>query len=257
MYESNQLLKGKIAVVSGAAQGIGRGIAELFSHEGATVVFCDINKEGAENAALETGSSTGQSVDFAQIDVTDKQAVDAFIKKIVETHKKIDILANVAGIVRLAPLVDLSEEDWDAVMSVNVKGPLFMMQAVGKVMMEQKHGKIINIASDSGKRPFPNEAAYCSSKSALIGLTRVGALELGRYNINCNAICPGATDTPLLREYYMKTDEDRKEYAAATALNRIAEPHDIAKVAVFFASHYSDHITGEVVLATAGDGFGE
>ena len=257
MYQSNQLLKGKVAVVTGAAQGIGKGIAELFSHEGATVVFCDINEEGAQTAASETERSTKSPVDSTRIDVTDKKAVDALIKNMVKKHKRIDILANVAGIVRLAPLVDLSEEDWDAVMSVNVKGPLFMMQAVGKVMMEQKSGKIINIASDSGKRPFPHEAAYCSSKSALIGLTRVGALELGPYNINCNAICPGATDTPLLRKFYMKTDQDREEYAAATALNRIAEPHDIAKVAVFFASHYSDHITGEVVLATAGDGFGE
>ena len=257
MYQTNNLLIGKVSIVTGAAQGIGKGIAQLYAHESARVIFCDLNGAEAEQAANETQSLTSNPTDFAQVDVTNKQAVDQFIREIVEKYKKIDILANVAGIVRLAPLVDLSEEDWDAVMAVNVKGPLFMMQAVGKVMMKQKSGKIINIASDSGKRPFPNEAAYCASKSALIGLTRVGALELGLYNINCNAICPGATDTPLLRKYYMKTDEDCKAYAEATALKRIAKPQDIAKIAVFFASHYSNHITGEVVLATAGDGFGE
>lgn len=257
MSTSRLLLEGKVAIVTGAAQGIGQGIAEVFSQEGGRVVFLDIKGLEAEQAAAAVSRLTGNPTKAVQVDVTQKAAVFRAIDEVVATFGSVDILVNAAGIVRLAPALDLTETDWDAVMGVNVKGALFASQAAGRLMMTQRSGKIINIASDSGKRPFPNEAAYCASKSALIGLTRVFALELGPYGVNCNAICPGATDTPLLREHYMRTEADRQRFVDATALKRIASPQDIGKVALFFASHLSDHITGEVVLATAGDGMGE
>ncbi len=251
------LIENKIAIVSGAASGIGLGIAELFSEEGAKVALFDINYEGAKKAAQEISNKTKRETFPVGVDITKKKDVIAAVKSVVEHFDTVDILVNAAGVVKLGHAVDLSEEDFDFVMAVNVKGTLFLSQEAGKVMMKQKSGKIVNIASDSGKRPFPDEVAYCSSKSAVIGMTRVFALELGPYNINSNAIAPGATDTPLLRTLYMKTDEDRQTYINATALKRIAKPIDIAKVALFLACPLSDHVTGEIILTSAGDGFGE
>jgi len=251
------LLANKIAIVTGAASGIGYGIADLFAQEGAKVALCDINSNGVTKAAEEISKKNKSETIPITIDITCKREVDEAVKRVINCFGRIDILVNAAGIVRLGPALELSEEDWDSVFDVNVKGALFFCQAVGKGMSEQKSGKIVNITSDSGKRPFPNEVAYCSSKSALIGLTRVFALELGPYNINSNAIAPGATDTPLLRSLYMKSEEDRRAYANATALKRIAQPRDIANVALFLASSLSDHVTGEIIMATAGDGFGE
>ena len=255
--ETNMLLKDKVAIVTGAASGIGKGIAELFSEEGAKVAICDVNEAGAKTAASEISQKTGGLILSVAVDITRKSKVEEAVAKIVDEFGTVDIVVNAAGIVRLAHAVDISEKDWDETFAVNVKGALFFCQAAGKVMMKQKSGKMVNIASDSGKRPFLDEVAYCSSKSAMIGMTRVFALELGPYNINSNAIAPGATDTPLLRKFYMKTEEDRQIYIAATALKRIASPRDIAKVALFLASTLSDHVTGEIILTSAGDAFGE
>ncbi len=251
------LLKDKVAIVTGAASGIGYGIAELFCEEGVKVALCDVNADGVAKAANELAQKYSAKTLPVTVDITKKQDVVSAVAKVVNNFGTVDILVNAAGIVRLAHAVDISEEDWDAVMAVNVKGALFFCQEAGKVMMKQKSGKIVNITSDSGKRPFPDEVAYCSSKSALIGLTRVFALELGPYNINSNAIAPGATDTPLLRKFYMKSEQDRQTYINATALKRIATPRDIAKVALFLASTLSDHVTGEIILTSAGDAFGE
>jgi NAD(P)-dependent dehydrogenase (short-subunit alcohol dehydrogenase family) len=251
------LLEGKVSIVTGAASGMGKEISELFSEEGSIVVLCDIDEEGIKKAAAQIKEKTGRKTLPITLDVTKKNEVEKAVAQVVEAFGSVDVIVNAAGIIRLAPAVDLSEQDWDDTIAVNVKGTLFLCQAAGKVMIKQKSGKMVNISSDSGKRPFPNEVAYCSSKSAVIGLTRVFALELGPYNINSNAIAPGATDTPLLREYYMKTEKDRQTYIAATALKRIAMPRDIAKVALFLASTLSDHITGEIILASAGDAYGE
>ncbi len=251
------LLKDKVALITGAASGIGKGIARLFSEEGANVVLCDINQEGVKTAAVEIKKNTGNDTLPIIVDITNRVEVFDAVESAISEFKSINVLVNAAGIVRLAKAVDISEKDWDDTFAVNVKGALFFCQAVGKYMMKQKGGKFVNITSDSGKRPFPNEVAYCSSKSALIGMTRVFALELGPYNINSNAIAPGATDTPMLRTYFMKNEDDRKQYIAATALKRIAEPRDIAKVALFLASSLSDHVTGEIILTSAGDAFGE
>jgi NAD(P)-dependent dehydrogenase (short-subunit alcohol dehydrogenase family) len=251
------LLEGKVVIVTGAASGIGNGIAELFSEEGANIALCDINAEGAKTAAAQISEKTGRKTLPIAVDITRKNEVDKAVAQVVKELGTVDILVNAAGIVRLSHAVDISEKDWDDTFAVNVKGALFFCQAAGKVMMRQNSGKIVNIASDSGKRPFPDEVAYCASKSAMIGMTRVFALELGPYNINSNAIAPGATDTPMLRKFYMKTEKDHQNYIAATALKRIAEPRDIAKVALFLASTLSDHVTGEIILTSAGDAFGE
>jgi len=244
------LLKEKVAIVTGAARGIGRGIAEVLSSQGAKVILCDINEQEAKKSAEEISKKTGMETKAVKFDVTNMDNIRELVNLAVKDYGRIDILVNNAGIIILQSVEEVDEKSWDRTYDVNVKGPFFLSQAVAKVMMKQKSGKIINIASDSGLHAWSNESAYASSKSALISLTRVLAIELGPYDINCNAICPGATDTTMLRGF---GEEKIKECVEATCLKRIATPVDIGNVVLFLASYLSDHITGEHIVVTAGE----
>ncbi len=247
------LLENKIALVTGAAQGLGEGIADLFSREGAVVVLCDMKASAGGAAAAAIAQSTGRKTLFRRLDVRNCTEIATLVRSVDAELGRIDILVNCAGVCRPTPLFEMTEEIWDLHHDVNVKGPFFLMQEVCRCMVAKGGCKIVNIASDSGVAAFPDETAYGSSKAALIGLTRVIAKDMGRYGIYCNAICPGAILTPMLKGTFLTTAEKEHEYAEATALKRIAQPEDIARVALFFASHLSDHVTGEHLLATAGD----
>ncbi len=247
------LLKDKVAIVTGAAQGIGKSIASLFSENGAKVILCDVLEEAGKSAAAEIKAALGNETEFIKLDITKKKDIEAVCESALERFGRIDVLVNNAGILKHALIVDMTEEDWDAIFKVNVKGTFLFTQAVGKIMIKQKSGKIINISSCSGKKPTMEEAAYCASKSAIIGLTRVTALELGRYGINCNAICPGATDTEMVRKTFLTSPETEQQWIDKTALKRLGKPEDIAKVALFLASELSDHITGEAIIVSAGE----
>jgi NAD(P)-dependent dehydrogenase (short-subunit alcohol dehydrogenase family) len=244
------LIKEKIAIVTGAARGIGRGIAEVLSSEGAKVILCDINEQEAKKSAEEIRNKTGIETKAVKFDVINMHDIRKLVNLTVNDYGRIDILVNNAGIIILQSVEEVDEKSWDKIYDVNVKGPFFLSQAVAKVMMKQKSGKIINIASDSGLHAWSNESAYASSKAALISLTRVLALELGPHNINCNAVCPGATDTPMLRGF---GEEKIKKCIEDTCLKRIATPVDIGNVVLFLASYLSDHITGEHIVVTAGE----
>ncbi len=247
------LLDNKVAVVTGAAQGIGEGIALLFSHEGATVAICDINGEGAKQTAFRIKTQTGLTVEAWELDVRDGEAVRSVVESIDSAFGRIDILVNCAGILKPVPFFEMTEEVWDSHFEVNVRGAFLMSQAVSRIMCTKGGCKIVNISSDSGVAPFADEAAYAASKSALIALTRSIAKDLGKYGIYCNAVCPGAVMTPMLRETYLHGPEKEKEYIEANALKRMAQPEDIARIVLFFASQLSDHVTGEHLLANAGD----
>lgn len=247
------LLKDKIAIVTGAAQGIGKAIARMYSENGAIVFFADLQEDRIRTAAEDVGKKTGVKTHPIMLDVTKKSSVEACIKTVLDMYGRIDILVNNAGILKHALLLEMDEKDWDKVFEVNVKGTFLMTQASGRVMKEQKSGKIINMSSCSGKKPTWEEAAYCSTKSAIIGLTRVTALELGIYGVNCNAICPGATDTEMIRSTFLTSPEIEQEWIAKTALKKLGQPEDQAKVAVFLASELSDHITGEALIVSAGE----
>ena len=251
------LLKDKIAIVTGAAQGIGFAIAKMYSEQGATVILLDVQKEKAEKAAAEIQKATGNKTAAFAVDITKKSEVDATIDKIVKQFGRIDVLVNNAGVIKHALLLDMDEKDWSWILDVNVKGTFLMTQAVGKVMVKQRKGKIVNISSCSGKKPTLEEGAYCASKSAIIGMTRVTALELGPYGINCNAICPGATDTVMLRSTIVTSPEIEREWIEKTALKKLGKPEDHAKVAVFLASDLSDHMTGESLIVSAGEIMGQ
>jgi 3-oxoacyl-[acyl-carrier protein] reductase len=247
------LLEDRIAVVTGAAQGLGYGIADLFSREGAVVVLCDTQEERGVRAAEEIQGRSGRRALFRALDVRNGEDGRRLLRSLDAELGRIDVLVNCAGICKPTDLFQMTEQIWDMHFDVNVKGPFLLIQELCRIMMAKGGCKIVNIASDSGVAAFPNEAAYGASKAALISLTRVVAKDMGRYGIYCNAICPGAILTPLLQETFLTTADKEREYAEATALKRIARPEDIARVALFLACRLSDHVTGEHLLATAGD----
>jgi NAD(P)-dependent dehydrogenase (short-subunit alcohol dehydrogenase family) len=251
------LLDGKIALVTGAAQGIGKGIATAFAAEGAVVVCTDIQAQKLAEAAREIGEKTGAAIKSYVLDVTDRNGMLAVVQTVEKELGRIDILVNNAGIQEWVPFLETGEEMWDRHQAVNVKGTFLLSQAVGRLMVRQGGGKIINIASDSGVAPTPEGgAAYCASKSAIIGLTRVIAKELGRHRVYCNAICPGAINTPMTERFLKTTWQKEKTLEAlaeTAALKRVGAPEDIGRVALFLASHLSDFVTGEHLLVTGGD----
>lgn len=251
------LIKDKVAIVTGAAQGIGRAIAQLFSENGAIVVLCDMQEDRVNDATRQIHSLTGFETMGIVLDVTIKPDVQLCMQKVLSAYGKIDILVNNAGILKHSLLLDMSEQDWDKVFAVNVKGTFLFTQAAGRVMKTQGSGKIVNMSSCSGKKPSMEEGAYCASKSAIIGLTRVTALELGQFGINCNAICPGATDTEMVRNTFLTSPAIEREWVEKTALKRLGTPQDMAKVALFLASSLSDHMTGESLIVSAGEIMGQ
>lgn len=250
------MLKDRIAIVTGAAQGIGKAIALAYAREGADVAVVDLDADKTQQVASAI-EALGRAALPIRADISSQAEVQAMVEKVLARFGRIDILVNNAGILRRAPLLEMSVADWDLVYAVNVRGTFLCTQAAGKVMVKQKGGKIINFSSCSGKKPDPWQAAYNSSKSAVIGLTRVTALELGPYGINCNAICPGATDTEMVRTSFLTSPEIEREWIEKTALKRLGQPEDMAKVAVFLASELSDHMTGEALIVSAGELMGQ
>jgi len=251
------LLEGKVAVVTGAAQGIGKGIATTLAGEGAVVVLLDIQEQKVADVAAEIHQKTGRTTRSRRLDVADGNGIRSVVEAIEQEFGRIDVLVNNAGVQEWMPFLETSEEMWDRHQAVNLKGTFLLSQAVGRIMVRQGGGKIINIASDSGVAPTPEGgAAYCTSKSAIIGLTRVIAKELGRHRVYCNAICPGAINTPMMERFLKTTwqkENSLEAWAEAAALKRIGQPEDIGRVALFLACHLSDFITGEHLLVTGGD----
>jgi len=248
-----RLLEGKSAIVTGAARGIGLAIAREFARHGCDVLGCDLNEEAMSAAASRIASETGRTVAGMRADVTKSADVKAVVRRALGLFGKIDILMNNAGILIHAPVLEMREADWDRIFDVNVKGFFLFAQAVGRQMVKQGFGRIINMSSCSGKKASPEEAAYCATKAAILGLNRVLALELGPHGINVNAICPGATDTEMVRSTFLTSPEIEKEWIEKTALKRLGTPEDQARVAVFLASELSAHVTGEALVVSAGE----
>jgi 2-dehydro-3-deoxy-D-gluconate 5-dehydrogenase len=251
------LLERKVALITGAAQGIGKAIATNLAAEGAVVVLTDIQEQKVALAAAEIHEKTGATTKSRRLDVTDVNGIRAVVEAVLEEFGRLDILVNNAGIQEWVPFLETTEEMWDRHQAVNVKSTFLLSQAVARIMVRQGGGKIINIASDSGIAPTPEgAAAYCASKSAIIGLTRVIAKELGPHRVYCNAICPGAINTAMTARFLETTGQKENSleaWAQMAALKRVGEPQDIGRVALFLASHLSDFMTGEHLLVTGGD----
>ncbi len=249
-----RLLESKVALITGAGRGIGKVIAEIFVKQGAKVVVGDINEEWVNNLAATLNEKKDSTAVAVSLDVSDPKSVDLAVQTALDTFNKLDILVNNAGIYRSHPFLGFPLKDFDHVYSVNVRGTFLCSQAAAIQMVKQeKGGSIICIASASGKKPDPGGTAYNSSKSAVIGLTRMMALELGEFNIRVNCILPGATDTEMLRGVFEAEPGLKKILEERTPLGKMARPEDQANAAVFLASELASHITGEQLVVSGGE----
>jgi len=247
------LLTDKVALVTGAARGIGRAIAEVYGEHGARVVVADVLLDKARAVAEGINAGDGRAIAL-QLNVADPGSVQQAVDATVAEFGRLDILVNNAGIHRGHMIVDFPIEDWEAVFAVNLRGTFLCSQAAARQMIKQGDGGcIINMSSASGKKPDPQGAAYCASKSAVIGFTRVLALELGEYGIRANAVLPGATDTKMLRDVTDRVPGLMDELVARTALDKVATPRDQANAFLFLASDLASHITGEQLVVAGGE----
>ena len=248
------LLTDKVALITGAARGIGRAIAEVYAEHGANVVVSDILMDKAQAVADGINAAGRPKAIALYLDVTDPESVRQAVDATVAEFGRIDVLVNNAGILRPHLIVDFPLEEWDLIFKVNVRGTFLCSQAAARQMIRQGGGGcIINISSASGKKADREESAYCASKSAIIGFTRVLALELGQYGIRANAILPGATDTEMVRELVEQVPGLIEELVAKTPLGRMATPRDQANGAVFLASDLASHVTGEQLVVSGGE----
>lgn len=247
------LLANKIALITGASRGIGKAIAEVYVEHGACVVVGDVTREVfAVAEAINQGSPHRAAA--VTLDVSNPEQVQAAVDTAVREFGRLDVVVNNAGINRPHPFLEFPLSDLEAVFKVNFYGSFLCAQAAARQMVKQGGGgSIINMSSASGKKPDMQGSAYNSSKSAIIGLTRIEALELGQYSIRANAILPGATDTEMLRDLFTKVPGLKELLEERTPLGKMATPRDQANAAVFLASDLASHITGEQLVVSGGE----
>lgn len=243
-------LSGKTALITGSARGIGYAFAEAYVNEGAKVCIADIDFAQAQTSALDLGDDA-ISVD---LDVTKQTSIDAAVQKTVSEFGQIDILVNNAAIFSAAPIVEIERSDFQNLFEVNVSGTLFMIQAVAKHMIENKiKGKIINMASQAGRRGEPLVAVYCASKAAIMSLTQSAGLNLIKHGINVNAISPGVVDgehwdgvDAFFAKYENKAPgQKKKEVGSSVPFGRIGSPNDLTGMAIFLASDEANYIVSQ------------
>lgn len=247
-------LTGKVALITGGASGIGRATSELFAREGAAVVIADINAKAGQ-AAVEKITRAGGRAIFESADVTSARDCRRLVERAIGEFGKIDILFNNAGIMRRATLLDLSEEDWDRVMAVNVKSIYLLSRVVIPHMLKAGGGSIINTASGWGLTGGAKAAVYCASKGAVVLLTKAMAVDHGSQNIRVNCICPGDTDTDMLRGEATQLGENNERFLAEAAkrpLGRVGTPEEIAQAALYLASDASSFVTGATLVVDGG-----
>lgn len=241
-------LENKIAIVTGAGSGIGRGIAEKLAAEGATVVVGDINTD----AARETATALGNNSIGVSADVTNRDSVDAMVAGVLEQFGRIDILVNNAGWDKVEPFLKSKVPDWDRVIAINLYGTLHCSQAVLAVMAEQGHGAVINIGSDAGRVGSSGEAVYSAAKGGIIAFTKTAAREMARNQVTVNCVSPGPADTPLFAGISAENPKLREALERAIPLRRLAQPADLANAVAFFASDEAAFITGQTLSVSGG-----
>ena len=241
-------LKDKTAVITGAASGIGRATAEVLAAAGAFVLLGDIDEQKGREAAAALREQ-GRGAEFVRLDVTDLVSIAAFKQRAYELRGHVDIVAYVAGWGKIQPFMENTPEFWRKVVDLNLLGPVAVSHAFLDKMIERGSGKIVTVASDAGRVGSMGETVYSGAKGGAIAFTKSLAREVARYNINVNAVCPGPTDTPLLRAVPEKHQE---AFVKATPMRRLAKPSEIADAVLFFASDRASFITGQVISVSGG-----
>ncbi len=241
-------LRDRVAIVTGAGQGIGRAVALKFAQEGAWVAVAERNRETGRVVAEEM-EKAGAEARFVPCDVADASTVNALVEKVIETWGRVDILVNNAGFDRPATLFRVTEEDWDAVLGVHLKGTLNGIRAVVPHMIRRGYGRIVNISSIYGRTGGIAAISYSAAKAGILGLTKAVAREVGKHGVLVNAVLPGLTRTPTIERMPAKY---RDMIIQETPLGRMAEPEEIANVVAFLASEEASFMTGACVEVTGG-----
>ncbi len=244
-------LSGKTAIVAGGSRGIGFAIAEGLASSGARVVVANSTPEQGERAA-ERLRAQGHEARAIAVDLRKRQSIDQLVAATLAVYDRIDILVNAVGIIRRGPIEAVTEDDWDAMMSVNVRGAFLCCQAVGREMIRHRQGKIINVSSNIAQVLQVHRGAYAVTKAGLSQLTRVLALEWAPHRINVNAIAPAPTITELNRKFFEDNPEDLKARVQSIPLGRLGTPQDYVGVAIFLASPASDFVTGQTYFVDGG-----
>lgn len=243
------MLKGKCAVITGASRGIGKCIATKFAKEGANVVINYRNNEEEALKVKQELEDLGSQVLVVKADVSELEQAENLIKEAKKEFGRVDILVNNAGITKDNLIIRMKEEDFDSVIKTNLKGAFNCLKAVTPIMLKQKYGKIVNMASVVGVVGNPGQVNYCASKAGLIGMTKSLAKEIGSRNITINAIAPGFIDTDMTK---ILSDDQKKKILSQIPLNKFGNVEDIANVALFLGSENSNYITGQVIHVDGG-----
>jgi len=244
-------LKEKVAIVTGGNRGIGFAIAGGLAGAGAAVVIANRNAE-AGHKAVDAIRGNGFTATSVPTDVSEKYSVENLVTQVMEDFNRIDILVNSAGVIDRGPVEDFTEEQYDYIMDINLKGLFFCCQLIGKEMIKQGKGKIVNISSNVSEVIQAGRVVYAASKAGVSHLTRGLALEWAKYNINVNAIGPGPTITELNRKYFEENPQDLQERIDSIPMARIGDPMDLVGAAIFLASDASNFVTGQTLLVDGG-----
>lgn len=254
-------IDGKTVIVTGAAQGIGRGIADRLAEEGGNVMIADLNEAGAQEAAAAI-RDRGHSAAAHQVDVSDRTSIQLLVRATVDEFGSLDVMFNNAGFNKPEPFLEITEEVWHAIMNVNALGVLMGTQEAAKQMIAQgTGGKIVNTASIAGRQGFPSFVPYCVSKFGVVAITQGAARALAEHGITVNGFAPGVVDTPLWidldRDLMEMGDSERpgqamEEFSEGILLGRAAQPADIGGTALYLASSDSDYMTGQIMMIDGG-----
>ncbi|MBM3557129.1 MAG: SDR family oxidoreductase [Alphaproteobacteria bacterium] len=241
-------LKGKTALVTGGASGIGKATVNALAAAGARVFVADIDEKGGKAAEAE-GKAAGRSIEWLRLDLGDGASVDACAKEALAKAGRVDILINAAGWDRIQPFIENSPEFQDKVLAINLGGPLRLTRALLPKMAEGGGGRIVNVASDAGRVGSMGETVYAAAKGGLIAFTKSLAREMARYKITVNCVCPGPTDTPL---FHAQPEKLKEALTKAIPFRRIGKPEEVAGAILYFANPESDYTTAQIISVSGG-----